>query len=86
MKEHVKKVIHHARGQSVHRRRQIALVVTLLIMVVIIAIWIVTFRFGNPEPVIDEATGTVQSPFSVFSDTFKDIFSKSKDVIKTIEK
>lgn len=86
MKEHVKKVIHHARSQSVPRRKQIALLITLIMVAFIVAIWILTFRFGNPKPVVDETTGTIQSPFSVFGDTFKDIFSKSKDVIKTIEK
>jgi hypothetical protein len=84
MKEHVKKVIHHARSQSVPRRKQIALVATLVAMVFIVAIWILTFRFGNPKPVVDEATGTTRSPFSVFGDTFKSIFSSSKETVKTI--
>jgi hypothetical protein len=53
-------------------------------MVFIIAVWILTFRFGNPKPVVDEATGTTRSPFSVFSDTFKNIFSNSKETVKTI--
>ncbi len=86
MKEHVKKAIHHARTQPVHRRKQIALVAALLATVIIVIVWIATFRFGNPDPVIDEKTGQIISPFSVFGDTFKNIFSKSKEVIKTIDK
>jgi hypothetical protein len=84
MKEHVKKAIHHARNQSVPRRKQIALIATLVVMVFVVAIWILTFRFGNPKPAVDEATGTTRSPFSVFGDTFKNIFSNSKETVKTI--